>query len=138
MKYVLDASVGMKWILPEADSDRAMALQDDFEKNVHELLAPDTFPVEIAHGLTRAERRGTIQPAKSATVFSWFLMTLPEIQASLPLLPRAYDLSSQARIGVFDCLYVALAEREQCEIVTADVRLAQLFPSRTVLLSALA
>ena len=24
------------------------------------------------------------------------------------------------RIGVYDCLYVALAEQEKCELVTAD------------------
>ena len=28
-----------------------------------------------------------------------------------------------ARIGVYDCLHVALAERERCELVTADERL---------------
>ena len=28
-----------------------------------------------------------------------------------------------ARIGVYDCLYVALAERKACELVTADLRL---------------
>jgi hypothetical protein len=74
----------------------------------------------------------------AANLFAWFLTTLPEIHASLPLLPRAYELSSQSRIGVFDCLYVALAEREQCEVVTADARLAQLFPAQAILLSALA
>ena len=28
-----------------------------------------------------------------------------------------------ARIGVYDCLYVAQAEREGCELVTSDARL---------------
>jgi predicted nucleic acid-binding protein len=36
------------------------------------------------------------------------------------------------RIGVYDCLYVALAEREGCELVTADDKLIEnlqiLFP----------
>jgi predicted nucleic acid-binding protein len=32
-------------------------------------------------------------------------------------------ISSQARIGVYDCLYVALAQREGCEFLTADDRL---------------
>ena len=32
---------------------------------------------------------------------------------------------SQARIGVYDCLHVALAEREGCELLTADVRLVR-------------
>jgi len=36
---------------------------------------------------------------------------------------RALRIASQAGIGVYDCLYVALAEREGCELVTADVRL---------------
>ena len=39
------------------------------------------------------------------------LATLPALHPYLPLLPRAYELSSQARIGVYDCLYVALTER---------------------------
>jgi predicted nucleic acid-binding protein len=48
------------------------------------------------------------------------LNRLPMMHASLPLSPRAYHISSDARIGVYDCLYVALAEREGCEIVTSD------------------
>jgi predicted nucleic acid-binding protein len=40
-----------------------------------------------------------------------------------PLLQRSTAISSQARIGVYDCLYVALAERENCELVTADGKL---------------
>jgi predicted nucleic acid-binding protein len=39
------------------------------------------------------------------------------------LLLRAADISSTFRLGVYDCLYVALAEREACEFVTADTRL---------------
>ena len=39
--------------------------------------------------------------------------------------PRAYEISSQMRIGVYDCLYVALAERESCQLVTADDRLVK-------------
>jgi len=38
----------------------------------------------------------------------------------MPLLKRALDIASQARIGVYDCLYIALAEREGYELVTAD------------------
>jgi hypothetical protein len=36
---------------------------------------------------------------------------------------RALSIASRARIGVYDCLYVALAELEGCELVTADTRL---------------
>jgi predicted nucleic acid-binding protein len=43
MKYVLDASVAVKWVLPEADSAKAISLRDDYRKGVHELIAPDIF-----------------------------------------------------------------------------------------------
>ncbi len=38
-------------------------------------------------------------------------------------MPQAYTISSQVRIGIYDCLYVALAESERCELLTADARL---------------
>jgi predicted nucleic acid-binding protein len=57
---------------------------------------------------------------------------LPDLHPYLSLLPRAYELSSQARIGVYDCLYVALAEREGCPLLTADDRLARSLPSHPV------
>jgi len=62
MKYVLDASVALKWVLTEPDSPKALAVRDDYRKQLHELLAPDVLPVEVAHALTRAERKGLIKP----------------------------------------------------------------------------
>lgn len=123
MKYVLDASVAVKWVLPENDSAKARALQQDFANQVHELIAPDTFAVEVAHALTRAERRGLIQPPDAIKRFQQVAVTMPRLRSYLSLLPRAMDIASQARIGVYDCLYIALAERESCELVTADQRL---------------
>jgi predicted nucleic acid-binding protein len=48
---------------------------------------------------------------------------MPILHTYLLLLPRAYEISSQTRQGVYDCLYVALAERERCELLTADQKL---------------
>lgn len=45
MRYVLDSSVALKWVLLEADSARAIRLRDDHLNGVHELIAPDlSFP----------------------------------------------------------------------------------------------
>jgi predicted nucleic acid-binding protein len=123
MKYVLDSCVGFKTLLTEQDSDKAQQLCDDYQHNVHELLSPDVFAVEIAHGITRAERQGRITPAEGAQLLTDLLIRLSAMHASLPLLPRAYHISSDARIGVYDCLYLALAEREGCELVTSDDKL---------------
>jgi len=40
-----------------------------------------------------------------------------------PLLGRAVEISSKTRSGLYDCLYVALAEREVCKLVTDDQKL---------------
>jgi hypothetical protein len=40
--------------------------------------------------------------------------------AHAPLIARAIDISSRTRSGYYDCLYVALAEREGCPLITAD------------------
>jgi hypothetical protein len=66
MRYVVDSCVAVKWFLAEPDSTQAIQLLDDFNRQVHQLLAPDIFPVEIAHALSRAERRGLIQPPEGS------------------------------------------------------------------------
>ncbi len=53
------------------------------------------------------------------------MKTCPLLSPSVPLAPRAYTIASVARIGIYDCLYVALAEQEGCEFVTADDKLVK-------------
>ena len=132
MKYVLDASVAVKWVLPEPDSANALRLRDAFCQKSYELLSPDTFPVEVAHALTRAERKRLLQPSEAMIKLTDLFSTAPDLRPYLPLLGRAVDLSSQQRIGVFDCLYVALAEAEQCRVASADQRMVALFPAHVV------
>ena len=62
MRLVLNSSVAIKWVLPEKDTPKAVRLRNEFRRGLHELLAPDVFPVEVSHALTRAERRGVIRP----------------------------------------------------------------------------
>ena len=64
MRYVVDSNVALKWVLRESDSDKALQLKVDGLRQNHELLAPDVFPIEVAHALARSERRGIITPAQ--------------------------------------------------------------------------
>jgi predicted nucleic acid-binding protein len=125
MKYVLDSSVAFKWSVPETDSDKALRLRDDFRAGVHDLIAPDIFPQELAHALTRAERQGRIVVGQGELFWGDVMTTPPLLHASLPTTARAIDISSRLRIGVYDCLYVALAESVGCAFVTADDKLVK-------------
>lgn len=132
MKFVLDASVGLKVVLREDLSDKAINLLEEFRRHVHELLVPETFLAEVAHALTRAERRRVIPSSQASILFTDLLTPPPEVYPIAPLISRAIELSSQLRIGVFDCIYVALAEREGCDLVTADEKLIKALPGYPV------
>jgi predicted nucleic acid-binding protein len=123
MKYVLDSNIALKWVLPEPDSVKAIQLRDECRNGVHELFAPDVFPIEVGHALTRAERQKRITPPHGWFFWQGIMAYCPGLFASIPLMPRAYAISSQMRVGIYDCLYVALAEQEQCQLVTADDKL---------------
>ncbi len=121
MTVVLEASVALKWAMNEVDSDRSRRLRDDFRRKIDQAIAPDSCTLECAHGLSRAERRGIVIDPLTL----WYeLMAEPlSFVESIPLMPRALEIASRFRIGVYDCLYVALAEREKCDLITADMRL---------------
>ena len=104
MKYVLDSNIALKWVLTEADSDKAWRLRSEFQNQTHELLAPDAFPIEVVHGLAKAERRGIIPQGDADRLLTNVLSTPPRLYTYLPLLKRALNVASQAHIGVYDCL----------------------------------
>ncbi len=112
---MLDPSVALKWALAEPDAAKARQLRDDFRNAVHELIAPDSFTLEIAHASTKALRRGMIPVAWN--LWADVITTVPHLFLAYPLTPRAVQIVSQSRIGDHDGLYVALAEREVCERV---------------------
>src|SRR5438094_7124298 len=105
MRRVIDSSVAFKWVVPETDSDKALRLRDDFRNGLVELIAPDIFLIEITHAITRAERQKRITPAQGALALADVMNIHPQLFAHIPLLPRAYEISSQMYIGVYDCLY---------------------------------
>jgi predicted nucleic acid-binding protein len=139
MRYVLDSSVALKWVLPEADSARAIRLRDEYSNGVHELLAPDVFPSEIANGLVSAERQKRIRTGESAIFLNDILSAAPALHDSSPLLIRAMEIAISAKQAIYDCIYLALAEAEGCELVTADDQFARgLRPSYPFIVSLVA
>ena len=122
MRYVLDSSAAIQWVLPEKDSAKAIRLRDDYHNAAHELLAPDIFPAEMINALTKAERTNRIGVGDARVLYSSIIADAPALHPYLPLLDRAGEVASRFRVALYDCLYLALAEREACELVTADTR----------------
>lgn len=120
MKYVLDASVALCFVIPRPHSTKALQLRDDYISRIHDLIAPDIFYGETANALTKAERQKSIAIGQASVLHLTILADCPRLESYFPLTPRAIEISSQTRTAFYDCLYVALAEQEQCEVVTVD------------------
>src|SRR5262249_15278438 len=124
MKYVLDCSSAFPAYVPEPLTAKATALRDGYINAIYELLAPDFITTEMSNALIMAERRKRIQPGEATKLFGEFLNQLPILHPVWPaLLPRAHAIAASTVASVYDSLYVALAERESCELVTGDLRL---------------
>ena len=120
MKYVLDASVASCWVIPRPLTPKAVRLRDEYQRQIHELLAPAIFFDEVAGALTKAERQRDIAVGQAIPLYAKVMNSPPILIPHAPLIARATDISSRTRSAYYDCLYVALAEREACELVTAD------------------
>lgn len=125
MRYVVDASVASTAVLPGPHRAKARQLQTDYQNQVHDLLAPDIFIAETANALTKAERQKLIKVGRASFLHGTIMSVRPVLHAYVPLVSRAIDISSRTRSAFYDCLYVALAERESCELVTVDDKLVR-------------
>ena len=117
MKWVLDASVAAKWLAPEPDSPQAQALLAD------ELVAPDLLYAEVANILWKKQLRGEIDGATAQVAGRWLLQVPLQVHDSASLLADALAMALQLQHPAYDCFYLALAQRLDAPLVTADRRL---------------
>ena len=130
---MVDASVVLKWFLPENDSDEAEKLLRAFLSGAVSLYAPDLLLVEAASALWRRNVVRAELPSADAKSIYRDLLTLPlNLQPSDRLAAAAFSLALTHRHSVYDAFYCALAAEMDCELVTADrslvVKLAPTLP----------
>jgi predicted nucleic acid-binding protein len=130
---VLDASVAVKWFLPEKVetlATEALALLDRCGKNEIQIIVPDLFWVEFASVLWKAIRRDNFPKASAdaalASLKRFDFRTVP----SLKLLDNAFEIATAYGRTVYDSLYVALAVQTNSQLITADERLGNSLAAR--------
>ena len=121
MRYVVDASVVVKWFAPEEMSDAA----DTLLTGEHELCAPDFVLVEAANVFWKKVRSGEMTDAKADEALLALSAGAIELRATPPLLPRALEMANSIGHPVYDCIYIAAAEAWPAVLITADRRLAE-------------
>lgn len=115
---VVDASVVVDYVL---DTIRApAAVRAMFGQR---LRAPDIIDFEVLAAIQRLTNSGAIDRPTGAQSLSDLSLMKIRRAPSGPLLTRAFELRNSVATG--DALYVALAERLDCPLMTADGRLAR-------------
>ncbi len=125
---IIDASVALKWVIPEVLSDKA----DRLRAGDDELLAPDLLLVEVANALWKKTAGREISPAEADRAFDLVSESGIDLRPTAPLLTRAMHIARRLNHPVYDCVYLALADREHASFVTADRRLLRRIPTRTL------
>ena len=118
IQYVVDANVAIKWILPEIHSQAALRLRNPN----YQLLVPDFFFPEIGNIFWKRFKRGemTVQEAiRDLTIMQGIPL---RIEQSFPLMADALETATRVDQAVYDCVYLALAVKYSCQMVTADQR----------------
>ena len=131
-KLVVDASVGAKWVLAEPDSDRAIALLNSASRGDTSLLAPDVYVPEVTNIVWKSTYlRGDLTRDEARDALDRLLGTLPQLTSAAGLAAQALELALAFGHPSYDCLYVALALRHGCPVVTADRGMLRTFGPAT-------
>ena len=115
---VVDASVAIKWYVPEIYSADALRLR----AAGNELNVPSLFYLEVANALSMKVRKGELDRADAESTFAE-LTVLPLVHFNdAGLATNALSIAFQTQRSVYDCTYLALAVQLGVKLVTADER----------------
>jgi len=121
---VVDASVAIKWFVPEPYSNEARRVLDGYQTGSMSLLAPDLINAEFGNIVWKKHIFQGLSAADADTVIDDFRKLTFELTSTAELLADAYQLAVTHRRSVYDALYLALSVREGCQFVTADEKFA--------------
>ena len=115
--FVIDTSVAIKWIIDEEGSDDADLLRSA------DMAAPALLRIEAGNVLRTITARQDVSADDAIQLFV-LLQTAPVaiVDADEALELRALELALELQHPVYDCVYLALAERMDRRLITADRR----------------
>ena len=131
--YVVDASVAVKWYVPEVHSDVARLLLDEN----FSLTVPRLFFAEFGNILWKKFARGEISREDVTDAATRLRFAALKPMPDELLLDMSVALACNLNHPVYDCLYLALADSLGTALVTADRKFSNKVanPARVVFVS---
>jgi len=119
--FVVDASLVIKWFVPEVDSDAARRWLDA----PNDYIAPDLLFPETGNTVWKKVRRGELSPDEAQQLVTDLSVIAVEAVPMRGLMPDAHALALRASVTVYDATYLALAVRLETQVITGDDRFAR-------------
>lgn len=122
MPVVVDTSVALKWVRKtEVHTPQAEALRDDLLHQRDLIFAPTLLISEVTSGLYRFARAGDVTFAEAADGLDDILAVIRLRAVTRTLAKRAMQIANlTGQQHAYDAQFLALAERMQCDLWTAD------------------
>ena len=124
-KVVVDASVCLKWVFEEEDSEKARNLLTLSEKGDILLLAPEIWEYEIVNGFASAMLKNKLSYAQSKKLLKMVLAAGPQMISIHELLLKSLENCHKYKISAYDSAYITLAIENRIILVSADEKLVQ-------------
>ena len=120
---VVDASLAVKWLVEEDDSDKAHAALQSWVAQDIARIAPHLLPFEVANALHRRVLRGELNVGDTIRMIARLLESRLELHQPPGLHVRGLQLAGQFKQNAaYDAHHLAPAESFGCELWTADER----------------
>jgi predicted nucleic acid-binding protein len=127
--FVVDASLVIKWFVPEIHSEAARRWLDAS----HDYVAPDLLFAEVGNVVWKKVRRNELEETEARQLVVDLAQVAVETVATRGLLEDALALALTAGISVYDAMYLTLAVRFETEVITGDDRFADKVAGRPLL-----
>ncbi|MBV9396282.1 MAG: type II toxin-antitoxin system VapC family toxin [Methylobacteriaceae bacterium] len=115
MTLIVDASIAVKWLLDEEGSEQARKTVQG-----HDLAAPAFLRLEVFHVLWRRSRRNEATQAQLHETLPALNRIIGTFERDEPLISKAADIAAAHVLAIYDCLYLALALKNEVALITAD------------------
>lgn len=133
MEAVVDASAALKWqFADEEATDAATVLLQDFVQGRITLITPTLFPYEISSAVNVAVNRKRIREEAGYRAVNYITSLGIEVRRFDDLIEPTFRMARQYGLSAYDCAYLALADREKCDLFTGDKRLFNTAKKRLV------
>ena len=116
MQVVVDASVVVKWYIPEKHHKDARNLRDNYLEGTHELVAPHLLGFEVINALKYSGHYEGERLAEASESLSEYGLELRPFGDC----GRVAEIADELDVSVYDASYVALASATDSVVFTAD------------------